>query len=96
MSTAAKPDRLRSELAEFPTHRGEWTRAATEMTAVNDGVVRYCAEICSTPIDFISESVRRAQAEGHCIDDDPQLTAETILAANIYHRASYAGEGGPS
>jgi hypothetical protein len=32
------------------------------------------------PISFTAESVRRAQAEGYCLGDDPQLKAETIVA----------------
>ena len=32
------------------------------------------------PISFIAETVRRAQAEGYCTGDDPQLLAEAIVA----------------
>ncbi len=174
MSTAAEPDRRRSQTADFPTHRGRRTQAAIDMAArtviarkgilattiadiaaeagrsaasfynhydskeamvrqwalrfrdeiterarsvtphglsdrerayeaaaaqwqtyrnrlaeiisvyqlatVNDDFAQYWSEICSIPISFISELVRRAQAEGHCPDDDPQLIAEAILA----------------
>ncbi|WP_156772223.1 TetR/AcrR family transcriptional regulator [Mycobacterium sp. 1245805.9] len=64
-----------------------------QLAMVNDDFARYWAEICSIPIAFISESVRRAQAEGYCTDDDPELIAEAVLG--MFTHFCYAKLGGP-
>jgi AcrR family transcriptional regulator len=51
-----------------------------QLAMVNDDFALYWAEMCAIPISFITETVRRAQAEGYCPDDDPQLIAEAIVA----------------
>ncbi len=68
--------------AQWQTYRNRLAEMISvyQLAMVNDDFAQYWAEICSIPITFISESVRRAQAEGHCADDDPQLIAEAILA----------------
>ena len=52
------------------------------------------AEICAIPTSFITESVRRAQAEGYCAGDDPQLIAEAIVA--MFNQFCYIQLGGPA
>jgi hypothetical protein len=47
---------------------------------VYDDLAQFWAEMCEIPLSFIAESVLRAQAEGYCPDDDPQLLAEAIVA----------------
>jgi AcrR family transcriptional regulator len=54
--------------------------SVSQLAMVNDDFAQYWAEMCAIPISFIAESVRRAQAEGYCPDDDPQLIAEAIVA----------------
>jgi AcrR family transcriptional regulator len=51
----------------------------SQLAMVNDDFAQYWADICSIPISFISETVRRAQANGYCADDDPQLVAVAIV-----------------
>jgi AcrR family transcriptional regulator len=71
-SAAAQWYSYRNRLAEIVS--------VYQLAMVNDDFARYWAEISSVPIAFISESVRRAQAEGHRTDDDPELVAEAIVA----------------
>ncbi|MGO9152749.1 TetR/AcrR family transcriptional regulator [Mycobacterium sp.] len=54
--------------------------SASQLAMINDDFAQFWAEICAVPISFIAESVRRAQAEGYCPGDDPQLIAEAIVA----------------
>jgi AcrR family transcriptional regulator len=71
-SAAAQWYSYRNRLAEMVS--------VYQLAMVNDDFAQYWIEIRSVPIAFISESVRRAQAEGHCTDDDPKLVAEAIVA----------------
>jgi AcrR family transcriptional regulator len=68
--------------AHWHTYRNRLAEviSVSQLAMVNDDFAQYWAEICAVPISFISETVRRAQAEGHCPDDDPQLVAEAIVA----------------
>ncbi|OBH06770.1 MULTISPECIES: TetR/AcrR family transcriptional regulator [unclassified Mycobacterium] len=68
--------------AQWQTYRNRLAEIISvyQLAMVNDDFARYWAEIGALPTAFISESVRRAQAEGYCPDDDPQLIAEAILA----------------
>lgn len=61
-------------------HRLAEVTSVSQLAMINDDFARYWAEICEIPISFIAESVRRAQTEGHCPHDDPQLIAEAIVA----------------
>ena len=47
---------------------------------VSDDFAQYWAQMCAIPLEFIAESVKRAQRQGFCHDDDPQLLAEAIVA----------------
>lgn len=68
--------------AHWHTYRSRLAEviSVSQMAMVNDDFAQYWAEICAIPISFICETVRRAQADGHCRDDDPQLIAEAIVA----------------
>ena len=44
------------------------------------------------PVSFIAETVRRAQADGYCAGDDPQLIAEAIVA--MFNQFCYLQLGG--
>jgi AcrR family transcriptional regulator len=68
--------------AQWQTYRNRLAEVVSvyQLAMVNDDFARYWAEIRSVPIAFISDSVRRAQAEGHFADDDPILIAEAIVA----------------
>jgi AcrR family transcriptional regulator len=84
--------------AQWWTYRNRLAEVISiyQLAMINDDFARYWADICATPIAFISESVRRAQAEGHCPDDDPRLIAEAILA--MFYQFCYtqlAGGGEP-
>jgi AcrR family transcriptional regulator len=84
--------------AQWWTYRNRLAEVISiyQLAMINDDFARYWADICATPIAFISESVRRAQAEGHCADDDPRLIAEAILA--MFYQFCYmqlAGAGEP-
>jgi AcrR family transcriptional regulator len=52
----------------------------SQLAMVNDDFARYWAEICAIPTSFITETVRRAQADGYGAGDDPQLVAVAIVA----------------
>lgn len=52
----------------------------SQLAMVNDDFAHYWAEICAVPVTFIIETVKRAQADGHCADDDPELLAVAIVS----------------
>ena len=85
LTAAAHWHTYRNRLAEMVS--------VSQLAMVNDDFAQYWAEICSVPITFISETVRRAQAEGHCPDDDPQLVAEAIVA--MFNQFCYVQLAGP-
>ena len=54
--------------------------SVSQLAMINDDFADYWAEICEIPTSFITEMVRRAQSDGYCADDDPQLIAVAIVA----------------
>ncbi len=68
--------------AHWHTYRNRLAEVASvsQLAMINDDFAQYWAEICAIPISFIADTVRRAQSEGHCPDDDPELIAEAIVA----------------
>jgi hypothetical protein len=54
--------------------------SVSQLALVNDDFAQYWAEICAIPTSFITEMVRRAQSDGYCARDDPQLIAVAIVA----------------
>lgn len=61
-------------------HRLAEVISVSQLAMINADFAQHWAEMCAIPISFIAESVRRAQAQGYCTDDDPQLVAEAIVA----------------
>lgn len=61
-------------------HRLAEVISISQLAMVSDDFAEHWAQMCSIPVSFIAESVRRAQAQGYCPDDDPQLMAEAIVA----------------
>jgi AcrR family transcriptional regulator len=68
--------------------------SVSQLAMVSEDFARYGAEICSVPTSFITEMVRRAQAEGCCAGDDPQLVAVAIVA--MLNQFCYLQLVGPS
>ena len=68
--------------AHWHTYRNRLAEviSVSQLAMINDDFAQFWAEMCEVPISFIAESVRRAQAEGYCPGDDPQLIAEAIVA----------------
>jgi len=68
--------------AHWHTYRNRLAEmiSVSQLAMVNDDFAQYWAEMCAIPIAFITETVQRAQAEGYCAEDDPQLIAEAIVA----------------
>jgi AcrR family transcriptional regulator len=54
--------------------------SVSQLAMINDDFADYWAEICDIPTSFITEMARRAQSDGYCADDDPQLIAVAIVA----------------
>jgi AcrR family transcriptional regulator len=82
--------------AHWHTYRNRLAEmiSVSQLAMVNDDFAQYWAEMRAIPISFIAESVRRAQAEGYCPGDDPQLIAEAIVA--MFNQFCYMQLGGPS
>lgn len=68
--------------AHWHTYRNRLAEmiSVSQLAMVSDDFAQYWEEICAVPVSFITETVRRAQAEGYCADDDPQLIAVAIVA----------------
>lgn len=61
-------------------HRLAEMISVSQLAMVSDDFAQYWAEMCSIPITFITDTVKRAQSEGYCPGDDPELIAEAIVA----------------
>jgi AcrR family transcriptional regulator len=61
-------------------HRLAEMISVSQLAMINDDFAQHWSEICAIPTSFITEMVRRAQADGYCEDDDPQLMAVAIVA----------------
>ncbi|WP_293004116.1 TetR/AcrR family transcriptional regulator [Mycobacterium sp.] len=61
-------------------HRLAEMISVSQLAMINDDFAQYWAEICAIPTSFITEMVRRAQADGYCAGDDPRLIAVAIVA----------------
>ncbi|KZS70330.1 TetR family transcriptional regulator [Mycobacterium kansasii] len=68
--------------AHWHTYRNRLAEmiSVSQLAMVNDDFAQYWAEMCSIPISFITDTVERAQSQGYCPGDDPQLIAEAIVA----------------
>jgi AcrR family transcriptional regulator len=68
--------------------------SVSQLAMINDDFAQYWADICAIPTTFITEMVRRAQAQGYCAGDDPQLIAVAIVAMlNQFCYLQLAGPG---
>jgi AcrR family transcriptional regulator len=75
-------------------HRLAEMISVSQLAMVSDDFAQYWSEICSIPTIFITEMVRRAQAQGYCPADDPQLIAVAIVAMlNQFCYLQLAGPG---
>jgi AcrR family transcriptional regulator len=61
-------------------HRLAEMIGVSQLAMVNADFAEHWAEMCAIPISFITETVRRAQADGFCADDDPHLIAVAIVS----------------
>ncbi|ETW21985.1 TetR/AcrR family transcriptional regulator [Mycobacterium gastri] len=68
--------------AHWHTYRNRLAEmiSVSQLAMVNDDFAQYWAEMCAVPISFITDTVKRAQSQGYCPGDDPQLIAEAIVA----------------
>lgn len=68
--------------AHWHTYRNRLAEmiGVSQLAMVNDDFARYWAEMCAIPIGFITEMVRRAQSDGYCPNDDPELLAVALVA----------------
>jgi AcrR family transcriptional regulator len=67
--------------------------SVSQLAMINDDFAQYWADICAIPTSFITEMVRRAQAQGYCAGDDPQLIAVAIVA--MFNQFCYLQLAGP-
>jgi AcrR family transcriptional regulator len=61
-------------------HRLAEMISVSQLAMVNDDFAQHWSEICSTPIEFITATVIRAQSEGYCRGDDPHLVARALVS----------------
>ena len=68
--------------AHWHTYRRQLAEmiSVSQLAMVNDDFAKYWSELCDIPISFITEMAKRAQSEGFCGDDDPQLIAVAIVS----------------
>ncbi|MBI2697938.1 MAG: TetR family transcriptional regulator [Mycobacterium sp.] len=76
-------------------HRLAEMVSVSQLAMVSPDFTQHWAEMCSIPIAFIADSVRRAQRQGYCPNDDPQLLAEALVAMfNQFCYIQLTGESG--
>jgi AcrR family transcriptional regulator len=75
-------------------HRLAEMISVSQLAMVSDDFAQYWAEICAIPTSFIAETVRRAQSDGYCTGDDPQLIALAIVA--MLNQFCYLQQTGPA
>jgi AcrR family transcriptional regulator len=82
--------------AHWHTYRNRLAEmiSVSQLAMINDDFAEYWAEICAIPTSFITEMVRRAQTQGYCAGDNPQLIAMAIVAMlNQFCYLQLAGSG---
>jgi hypothetical protein len=52
----------------------------SQLAMISSDFAEHWAQMCRIPVSFITETVRRAQADGYCPDDDPELIAIAIVS----------------
>jgi AcrR family transcriptional regulator len=73
-------------------HRLAEIISVSQLAMVNADFAEHWAQMCAIPISFISEMVRRAQADGFCPGDDPELIAVAIVS--MFNQFCYNQLGG--
>lgn len=76
-------ERVREAVAaHWHTYRNRLAEmiSVSQLAMVSADFAQYWAELCAVPISFFIGMVSRAQTQGHCRNDDPQLIAEAIVA----------------
>jgi AcrR family transcriptional regulator len=82
--------------AHWHTYRNRLAEmiSVSQLAMINYDFAQYWVDICAIPTSFITEMVRRAQAQGYCAGDDPQLIAMAIVAMlNQFCYLQLAGTG---
>jgi AcrR family transcriptional regulator len=82
--------------AHWHTYRNRLAEmiSVSQLAMINADFAQYWADICAIPTSFITEMVRRAQAQGYCAGDDAQLIAVAIVSMfNQFCYLQLAGRG---
>ncbi len=68
--------------AHWHTYRNRLAEmiSVSQLAMVNDEFAQHWTELCSIPIEFITETVIRAQSDGYCAGDDPHLVARALVS----------------
>lgn len=61
-------------------HRLAEIIGVSQLAMVNDDFAQYWAEICELPISMITATVKQAQRQGFCTEDDPHLIAIAMVS----------------
>ncbi|WP_099021068.1 TetR/AcrR family transcriptional regulator [Mycolicibacterium palauense] len=88
----------RAATAHWNTYRHRLAEmiSVSQLAMINDDFAQHWAQICAGPVEFITETVVRAQARGHCPGDDPHLLAEAIVSMlNQFCYTQLAGGADP-
>ena len=76
----------RSRLAEIVS--------VTQLAMVNDDFAAYWTDLSALPIALIVAMIEQAQADGHCDDGDPKLTAIALISMlNGFCYYQFSGDG---
>ena len=76
-------------------HRLAEMISVSQLAMVSDDFAEYWAELCAIPISFVTEMAKRAQSEGYCPEDEPQLVAVAIVSMfNQFCYVQLSGKAG--
>ena len=85
-AVAAHWNIYRSRLAELIS--------VSQLAMVNDDFAQYWTDLCALPISLITATIKRAQRDGYCVDDDPKLTAIALVSMlNQFCYSQLTGDG---
>jgi AcrR family transcriptional regulator len=54
--------------------------SVSQLAMVSDDFAAYWSELCALPVSLITAVVKRAQRDGYCQDDNPELTALALVS----------------
>lgn len=83
--------------AHWHTYRNRLAEvvSVSQLAMVNPDFAEYWAQMCEIPLRFIAEMVERAQEQGCCAGDDPELMASAIVSMlNQFCYQQLAGRDG--